>query len=57
VENCGECQLNMVVLHGGCCSLVPTGAFGVGLWKNVRKCWETFSDYNKFEVGDGTRSN
>jgi hypothetical protein len=27
----------------------------VGLWKNVRKCWETFSNYTRFEVGDGTR--
>jgi len=27
----------------------------VGLWKNVRKRWETFSGYTRFEVGDGTR--
>jgi hypothetical protein len=42
-------------LRGGRCSHVPTGAFGVGLWKNVRKGWETFSGYTTFEVGDGTR--
>jgi len=39
-------------LWGGWCSHVPTGAFRVGLWKNVRKGWETFSGYTKFEVGD-----
>jgi hypothetical protein len=27
----------------------------VGLWKNVRKGWETFSSYTIFEVGDATR--
>jgi hypothetical protein len=31
------------------------GAFGVELWKNVRKGWETFSGYTRFEVGDGTK--
>jgi hypothetical protein len=39
-------------LWGGWCSHVLT--FGVGLWKNVRKGWETFSGYTRFEVGDGT---
>jgi hypothetical protein len=27
----------------------------VGLWKNVRKGWETLSSYTKIEVGNGTR--
>lgn len=42
-------------LRGGWCFHVPAGAFGVGLWKNVRKGLETFSGYTRFEVGDGTR--
>jgi hypothetical protein len=25
----------------------------VGLWKNIRKGWETFSSFAIFEVGDG----
>jgi hypothetical protein len=29
-------------LWGGWCSLELGGAFGVGLWKNIRKGWETF---------------
>jgi hypothetical protein len=41
-------------LRGGWCSHVPTGAFGVGLWKNIRKGWETFLGYIRFKVGDGT---
>jgi hypothetical protein len=42
-------------LQGGWCSHVPNGAFGVVLWTNVRKGWETFSGYTRFEMGDGTR--
>jgi hypothetical protein len=30
-------------------------SFGVELWKNVRKGWETFSGYTRFKMGDGTR--
>jgi hypothetical protein len=26
----------------------------VGLWKNVRKGWKTFSGYTRFEMGDET---
>jgi len=44
-------------LRGGWCFHVPTGAFVVGLWKNVRKGRETFSSYTRFEMGDGTRIN
>jgi hypothetical protein len=40
-------------LWGGWCSHEPVGAFGVGLWKNIRKGWETFSGFARFEVGDG----
>jgi hypothetical protein len=27
-----------------------------GLWKNIRKWWETFSGFTRFEVGDGERT-
>jgi len=40
-------------LWGGWCSREPVGAFGMGLWKNIRKGWETFSGFTRFEVGDG----
>jgi len=42
---------------GGWCSLEPVGAFGVGLWKKIRKGWEKFLGLSKFEVGDGARTN
>jgi len=43
-------------LWGDGCSLEPVGAFGVGLWKNIRKGWEIFLDLSRFEVGDGVRT-
>jgi hypothetical protein len=42
-------------LWGGWCSLEPVGAFGVGLWKNIRKGCETFYGFARFEVGDGVK--
>jgi hypothetical protein len=42
-------------LWGRWFSLEPVGAFGVGLLKNIRKGWETFSSFARFEVGDGVR--
>jgi hypothetical protein len=43
-------------LWGGWCSFELVGAYGVGLWKNIRKGWETFSGFARFEVGDGVRT-
>jgi hypothetical protein len=43
-------------LWNGWCSLKPVGAFGVGLWKNIKKGWESFTGYTRFDVGDGTRT-
>jgi len=40
-------------MWGGWCSQELVGAFGVGLWKNIRKGWATFSGFTRFEVGDG----
>jgi hypothetical protein len=42
-------------LWGGWCYLEPEGAFGVGLWKNIRRGWDTFKGLTRFAVGDGTR--
>jgi hypothetical protein len=42
-------------LRGGWCSLEPIGAFGVGVWKNIRKGWDSFSRYTRFIVGDGSK--
>jgi hypothetical protein len=43
-------------LWGGWCSLEPTGTFGVGLWKNIRKGWKKFVGFSRFEVGGGART-
>ena len=40
-------------LWGGWCSFELGGAFGVGLWKNIRKGWDTFKGFTRFEVGVG----
>jgi hypothetical protein len=34
-------------LWDGWCSLEPRGAFGVGLWKNIRKWWETLKGFTR----------
>jgi hypothetical protein len=39
-------------LWGGWCSFEPVGAFRVGLWKNIRKWWETFLGFSRFGVGE-----
>jgi hypothetical protein len=28
-------------------------SYGVGVWKHIRRGWECFSKFLKFEVGDG----
>jgi hypothetical protein len=38
-------------LWGGWCSREFARAFGVGLWKYIRKGWETFSRFLRYEVG------
>jgi hypothetical protein len=42
-------------LWGGWCSNDCRGPYGVGLWKNIRKGWESFSRHLFMEVGHGTR--
>jgi hypothetical protein len=36
----------------GWCFIEPFGAFGVGLWKNIRRGWGNFSCHTRFEVED-----
>jgi hypothetical protein len=31
------------------------GTFGVGVWKHIRRAWEKFSKFVRFEVGDGSK--
>lgn len=31
------------------------GGFGIGLWKDIRKDWDTFSHYGSFVVWDERR--
>ena len=42
-------------LMGGWSSKNVQGTDGVGLWKHIRNGWEKFSQFFKFEVGDGSR--
>ena len=41
-------------MEGRWASNVPTGSYGVGLWKFIGHGWDKFSRLLKFEVGDGT---
>jgi hypothetical protein len=43
-------------LWGGWCSRELVGAHGVGLWKNIRKWWGSFSGLSRLEVRDGART-
>jgi len=43
-------------LWDGWCSLEPIGTFGLGLWKNIRKGWDTFSGFVRLKVGNGVRT-
>jgi hypothetical protein len=42
-------------LWGGWCSLELVSASGVGVWKNIRKGWDSFSRFTRFVVGDGSK--
>jgi len=42
-------------LWDGWCSLKPAVAFGVRVWKNIRKGWDSFSIFTIFVVGDGSK--
>jgi hypothetical protein len=40
---------------GGWCSRAHVGAYGVNLWKNIRRVWEKFCSYIRFDVGDSSK--
>jgi hypothetical protein len=40
---------------GGWYSSVSVGAYGVGLWKNIRRGWRKFCSHTRFEVKDGSK--
>ena len=42
-------------MGGGWCTKPATGTYGVSLWKFIQPGWIKFSQFIKFEVGDGTR--
>jgi hypothetical protein len=42
-------------LWGGWCTKLPQGAYGVGLWKGIRRGWDHFSSFVSFSVGNGER--
>ena len=42
-------------LWGGWCSKEVRGPYGVGLWKNIRREWESFSSKIYMQVGNGVR--
>jgi hypothetical protein len=37
----------------GWCSKEVVGPFGVGVWKYIRRGWRAFSQFVRYEVGDG----
>jgi hypothetical protein len=42
-------------MEGDWCTKQVERPFGVGVWKHIRRGWELFSKFIRFEVGDGTR--
>lgn len=39
-------------LVGVWCTKSVTGSYGVSLWRQIRRGWDTFSSYASVEVGD-----
>ena len=42
-------------LWGGWCSKYCRGAYGVGLWKGIRRGWDRFTPFISFSEGNGAR--
>ena len=42
-------------MRGGWCTNVVRGSYGVSLWKNIHKEWDSLSQYLPFMVGDGSK--
>jgi len=47
-------DLKFESLKGGWCSKEVLGTFGVGVWKHFRWGWDKFTNFVRFEVGDGS---
>jgi len=42
-------------MRGGWCSKEVEGPYGVGVWKRIRRKWDSFADHVRYEVGDGSK--
>jgi hypothetical protein len=42
-------------LNGGWCSKEVLGTFGVAVWKHIRREWDKFCNFVRFEVGVESR--
>jgi len=42
-------------IRRGWCSKEVRGIFGVGVWKHIRRGWDKFSNFVRFEVGVGSK--
>jgi hypothetical protein len=44
------------IMRGGWCSKEVGGSHGVGMWKGIRRGRDTFKQYVRFEVGNGSQA-
>jgi hypothetical protein len=51
----GFMEIEYETLRGGWCSKEVLGTFGVGVWKHIRKGWEKFHNFVRFEAGVGSK--
>jgi hypothetical protein len=42
-------------IRGGWCSKEVGGPYRVGVWKCIRRGWDSFKQYVRFEVGNGSQ--
>jgi hypothetical protein len=47
-------EVNFEILKGEWCSKEVLSTFGVGVWKHIKRGWDKFSNFVRFEVGDGS---
>jgi hypothetical protein len=41
--------------RGGWCSKEVMGTYGVGVWKHIRRGWDKFSNFVRFDMGVGSK--
>jgi hypothetical protein len=44
-------------MRGSWCSKDVMRTYGVGVWKHIRRGWDKFSNFVRFEVGVGSKVN